>query len=259
MFVGFNYSASKYDFEDADYEIGKKLFEDQKRAIQSNLSTYLDKNGNINAKQLCEEWFPQIDVDIFLSHSHKDQELVISLAGWLYEHLGITSFVDSCLWGYANKIQRQIDNNCCVLKRDKNGNIKSYCYEDRNQSTSHVHMILNGALAKMIDRTECIMFVNTPNSLFLKNEEGNNQTYSPWIYSELLISRIVRKKPPRGYREDVKKAISESYSDLKVKYDVDLTHLINLEIEDLKCVKSNSITKDSRKNLDLLYEIVGVY
>ena len=57
----------------------------------------------------------------------------------------------------------------------------------------------------------------------------------------------------------MKKAISESYSDLKVKYDVDLTHLINLEIEDLKCVKSNSITKDSRKNLDLLYEIVGVY
>lgn len=42
-------------------------------------------------------------------------------------------------------------------------------------------MMLNGALAKMINSTECLIFMNTPNSIKAQDVENENKTASPWI------------------------------------------------------------------------------
>src|SRR5690606_35011062 len=161
-------------------------------------------------------WFPQIDADIFISHSHSDEKMAILLAGWLKETLGVYVFIDSCIWGYSNDLLRQIDNKHCL-----NPSGETYSYEKRNNSTSHVHMMLSTALNMMIDKTECLFFLNTPNSISTK--EVISQTESPWIYSEISMSELVRRKKLSEYRPAVTRmfakggAINES---LKVKYDV---------------------------------------
>lgn len=51
-------------------------------------------------------WFPKINADIFLSHSHKDEKLIIAFAGWLKDTFNLDVFIDSCIWGYSNDLQK---------------------------------------------------------------------------------------------------------------------------------------------------------
>nr|MBK7064154.1 hypothetical protein [Deltaproteobacteria bacterium] len=63
---------------------------------------------------------------------------------------GLTAFVDSSVWGDANELLAEIDNRFC-WSDDR----RTYDYRKRNNSTSHVHMMLATALSVMIDRCEC--------------------------------------------------------------------------------------------------------
>lgn len=53
-------------------------------------------------------------------------------------------------------------------------------------------MIFSVALTQMIDNTECLFFQNTPNSI--TPNATINHTESPWIYFEIAMSRLIRKK-----------------------------------------------------------------
>lgn len=61
--------------------------------------------------------------------------------------------------------------------------------EEFSYNLSCVHMMLSSALSTMIDKCECVFFLNTPSSLNL-----NKKTESPWIYYELNIADVVQKK-----------------------------------------------------------------
>lgn len=154
--------------------------------FRKTLRHYLQANGNLDAATMEQEWFGSVQADIFLSHSHRDETLIEAFAGWLHEKCGVFAFVDSSLWGYADDLLLEIDNDYC-----KNDGKNTYSYELRNISTSYVHMILNTALAKMIYQTECLIFVNTENSTIKENITDESKTLSPWIYSELALSKII--------------------------------------------------------------------
>lgn len=171
----------KYYREDVLGLTGKE--DDSFRKI---LRQYLQANGNLDAATMEQEWFGSVQADIFLSHSHRDETLIEAFAGWLYEKCGVFAFVDSSLWGYADDLLREIDNDYC-----QNDDKQTYSYKLRNISTSYVHMILNTALAKMIHQTECLIFVNTENSTIKENITDESKTLSPWIYSELALSKII--------------------------------------------------------------------
>lgn len=171
----------KYYREDVLGLTGKE--DDSFRKI---LRQYLQANGNLDAATMEQEWFGSVQADIFLSHSHRDETLIEAFAGWLHEKCGVFAFVDSSLWGYADDLLLEIDNDYC-----KNDGKNTYSYELRNISTSYVHMILNTALAKMIHQTECLIFVNTENSTIKENITDESKTLSPWIYSELALSKII--------------------------------------------------------------------
>ena len=167
----------------------KQYIIEQKRITEEKthkiIDQYLLNDGTLDASAMESDWFPEVDADIFLSHSHADEKAIIDIAGFLFKECGLKCFIDSMVWGYADKLLKQIDEKYCIKSRDEKGN-KIYSYENRNRTTAQVHLMLQGALAKMIDRCECLVFVNTPQSLKMSDVQVDSMTASPWIYSELL-------------------------------------------------------------------------
>ena len=185
-FFGGKNACEKYQKHYRKYVLGLTDKDKENDLFRKTLRHYLQANGNLDAATMEQEWFGSVQADIFLSHSHRDETLIEAFAGWLHEKCGVFAFVDSSLWGYADDLLLEIDNDYC-----KNDGKNTYSYELRNISTSYVHMILNTALAKMIYQTECLIFVNTENSTIKENITDESKTLSPWIYSELALSKII--------------------------------------------------------------------
>lgn len=166
---------------------GKHRHEAQKRLIYDSLPEYLRPNGTVDGAKLEADWFPNIEAHLFLSHSHADEDFAIVLSQLLYDKFKINTFIDSCVWGYCNDLLLNLDKNFC-LTSDK----KYYKYDLRNYTTGLVHMMLATALTKMIDRCECLFFLNTSNSIVL--DPSQCETSSPWIYHELYQSKVICRR-----------------------------------------------------------------
>lgn len=152
MFSKFKLNDIVYsDFK--EYEsLGKEYYTKIQTDIQSSLKEFIGIDGVIDGTKLQESWFPtRQKFSVFLSHSHADEKLAVSIAGFLKKELNLNTFIDSCLWGYSNDLLREIDEKYC---RHSNGT--SFDYDKRNYSTSHVHMMLSIALSRMIDKCESV-------------------------------------------------------------------------------------------------------
>lgn len=247
MYIGFNLKLNLSEKNITDYyELGLKNLEKDKVTVRNTLDELLLPNGSLDGTTMQNNWFPQIEADIFLSHSHKDERMAIALAGLLLKHLNVKVFVDSCIWGYSNDLLKIIDNRFCKLNSDY------YDYNKRNYSTSHVHMMLASALNMMIDKTECLFFLNTPQSI--TTEESINSTLSPWIYAEITTSQLIQRKALSEYRIQVtefsKKAQRQVLTE-SISYELDLHHLTELNEPDIsKWLKDYA---DEKYALDVLY------
>lgn len=259
MFAGFNLAMQEECLVDGYYGKGADYLRSQKSKIEDNLMSFICESESIDGTSLQENWFPALKMDAFLSHSHKDEKLTVALAGWLHDECGVDSFVDSFIWGYADDLLEIMDNCYCVKSKTETNT--TYDYQLRNRTTSHVHMMLNVAIQNMIDRSECLLFVNTPNSMMVKNSmQGGGTTLSPWIYSEIAFSQIVRHRKLSEYRcggtENVtrKDALFE-HAELKVGYSVSTEHLEKLSFTDLEKWKQDidKCKKTITYPLDLLY------
>lgn len=238
--------------------VGQEIHNDNKAIIELELDKFKNADNVISAEDIIENWFPKIKADIFLSHSRKDENLIIGLAGWLYKTFGLKSFIDSEVWGYADNLLKIIDDNYCKNKFEK-----TYNYNLRNRSTSHVHMMLSIALTEMIDRCECIIFVNTKNSFTpvnYLNDEG--RTESPWIYAEIAMTRMIRQRTPEAHRpaltmDSLSHALEHSTESrqLRISYPAELFHLTQLSIHDLNEWKEIEESKRSKHPLDSLYKM----
>ena len=210
-----------------------------KRAIHENLEKYCTMNGDFNAFAIQEDWFPQLDFDVFISHSHRDEEWAKAFAMILQEVFGLKVFVDSAVWGYFDTLLKEMR-----------------CNTGMSNAVSHAHMMLTMALMKMIDRTECLFFLNTPKSINL-DEEFNTGTYSPWLYMEIGISRMIEKKYPERYK-------SFSMENLREKkllkssmwYQTDISHLTTLDADDLNSWQEKyQSCRGYMHSLDILYKL----
>lgn len=224
MYKGFQITLAETNFTNPAYlhELGNNHLLENKGQIEEQIDSFILADGFLDGSLMQENWFPQINADVFISHSHHDEELAIIFAGWLYETFGLTAFIDSCVWGYANDLLREIDNSYCRRQHSSH-----YDYNKRNYSTSHVHMMLSVALSQMIDNTECLFFINTPHSI--TTESVIQQTESPWIYMEISMSQLIRRKCKKEHRIH---KITESFSDggkLQVKYYLPTEHLISID------------------------------
>lgn len=229
---------------------GEEIMKTKKSNIKKNLEEYINQQGYINMSSISEDWFPSVECDIFLSHSHRDSNLVKGLVGFFHKLFNIDVFVDSYIWGYCNDLLRELDEKYC-----RKGDL-SFDYDKRNYSTSHVHMMLSNSLNKMINKSECIIFLQTENSLDAKNIIENG-TSSPWIYSELISTKLIQIKVPKRVSQVEKRAIFEKnielLEDFKPMYRGEVSHLERLTAKCLKYV-SNKTLQTKEDTLDEIYK-----
>lgn len=269
MFSGYNLKIKKCFFKNKkksfeEYiEIGEQHLNSQINAYKNGLNQYVH-NGTINGSKLQSDIFPTVDADIFISHSHKDKNLANALAGWLHEEFRLDVFIDSNVWGYSEELLEIINSKYSNKRRDTDRGYL-YDYQACNIASQHVNIMLSIALQKMIDKVECIMLLNTDNSISVFNDDDKqfNSTYSPWLYSEIICTQIVRKKPLLYYRDYSKlchanESVSEEYKScfsLEIAYTVSLLHLTELNASDLIewSSKYNFYGYDYEYALDALY------
>lgn len=250
MFAKFNLSMSDQLFNVNDYvKEGKTQFAESKCAVQKALDQYLRNDGTLDAAAIEADWFPQVDTDIFISHSHKDEKLAISLAGYLAKNCHVSSFIDSTVWGYADELLKEINDKYSRLNQPgKNG----YEYAKVNRSAQQVYLLLQGALAKMINRCECLIFLNTPAAMHVSDIKDENLTSSPWIYSELTMASTFPPRPYKDYR------IIDSYIRAEMNYNVCLDSFVDLSFSDIEKARNETLIKGGPFFLDKLYENKGI-
>lgn len=245
-------------------ERGLSIYQEHERQAKKSLKEFLYDNEHIDGTAMKSNWFQIEKVDIFISHSHQDINKVKAFAGWLYDEFNLIAFIDSCAWGYCDELLKQIDDEYC---KKKDG--KTYDYDRRNYTTSHVHMMLSTALAEMIDNTECIMFYNTPNSISLADDvetiknAKKKVTLSPWIYHELALTSLVRKSETERTIPLLEKSLSHKiYSEknnINIEHDVDkyLGEMLPLTADELKLWKRNYAILTHKLDGDCILHIQG--
>lgn len=223
-----------------------------KSVDQTRLRSILQKiltSNTISVSEVEEALFPKFSTHVFISHSHADLEDAKKLSDFLYSHFNIESFIDSEFWGNVDMLVESI-----LRTSTSQSEIKKY--------TSHAYMILAMALLKAMDKTECVFFLNTTNSVTLNPETAKIATRSPWICLELLCTQNLRRVIPTRHRVKVTAGLNEMNLSLedRVKkereflYDIDTSHLTVLNNSDLNLWKiKGDFCVAAQTNLDVLY------
>lgn len=161
-----------------------------KEKIKESFDDLLLSENQIDVELLQKEWFPVGEYDVFLSHSHKDIDDIEALAGYLTKEMGLRVFVDSFIWRYCDELLRKLNNeyNCI--------DSTTYRHLGANWCCTNVTLILNSALQEVINKSEVLFFYNSPNSI-THEYKGAERSDSPWIYSEILISKVIEKRFPK--------------------------------------------------------------
>lgn len=235
------------------YKIGLEKFSEIQQPIKKTLESFLYSDKGIDGTKLEKNWFPKFDTDIFISHSHKDKDLAIALSGWLFQEHNILCFIDSCLWGYSDTLLKNINDDYSWFDKSKD----IYAYDKVNFASSHIHMMLSNALAVMIDKSECFILLNTPQSI--KAYKDVDKTESPWIHSEILMSKLLKDKKPERLLERLVES-TETFSKglgspaLRIDYDLDINHLMKIDSDFFMDDWGNKIYKNKYEALDSLYK-----
>lgn len=246
MYIGFNLHIDKNAeiFEDLYaykyfQELGENHLNSQKAHYERDLEKYV-KQEEIDGTKIQDEWFPQVNADIFISHSRNDKELACALAGWINEKFDLKCFIDSNVWGYSNELLKEMNSRLSNKREDGDGGY-IYDHQSCNQVSQHVNTMLSIALQKMIDKVEAVILLNTDNAVKVCSNTQMEKTYSPWIYSEIICTQLIRKKPLLAYRSY--KLLREAYRGMlesvlffahaNISYNVSLKHLKQLKGDDL--------------------------
>lgn len=201
-----------------------------------NLEDFLIDRNIFNGETLMKSWFPSdIKFDIFISHSHRDETLVKAMAYKLKKDFGLRCFIDSCIWGYVEDLRDNIINY--------NNQLQHPLSEE--QISQNIYIMLNSSLQQAMRNSECLFFLNTPNSILPLNS-NNATTYSPWLLSEIsMFNNMVKEFPSRTTH-----LLESNFS--AFEYKLDLSGLINLTADDLNNWVDNH--DQNRNALDELYE-----
>lgn len=258
MYAGFNLVMSQSDGLSSGIKFSEYLsrendpFADQVKAIQSELNEYVLEGTDIpDGTAIQDDWFPEMDADIFISHSHKDVELAQGLAGWIYKTFELRCFIDSNVWGYADHLLEQINSKFSNKREEQSGRVL-YDHESCIAASKHVDTMLTIALYKMIDRCECIFLLNTDNSIQPYGAMPHDKTFSPWIYSEIVCSQLIRKEKRRILQKYMRHeaSIQESYTPA---YTVTTQHLLPIDLSNLIKWEKEYQKKSCVHPLDVLY------
>ena len=262
MYIGFDYKIKSYEAELIIEMVSSKqlraIESEMKQKLGTGLKLYLEKGKAIDASIVSEEWFPDVNADIFISHSHKDKDLALAIASLIREKLGIKCFVDGAVWGNVNELLKEIDEEYCRNRDAEGKKLSTYDYDSRNKSTAHVYMILGLALAKMMDRCECLFFLNTPDSINAESSVRMDVTKSPWLYYEIGLSSLIQKPLElhnnRSYLEKAETKVFNEAVDIDFPIDTDHLHDLNYKGFFRWMNKCALMDRRPQKHLEVLYK-----
>lgn len=234
MFRCFKLAIHNTDFFDQNHKHieeykkqGKRIKEELQNQVEDILSAVTNAEGVIDGEQLSDVWFPVMNKDIFISYSHNDEDLALTLAGIINQVFGLSVFVDATIWGSADCLLKAIDREYCMQEDG------TYNYTKRNFSTSHVHAMLTTSIMRAMDQTEAIFFLNTSNSTYkLKNGFSKEHTLSPWIYEEIACAKLLRERSWEEYRMIRMHEAYHFEKSLNVAYPYDLKEYKTITFED---------------------------
>ncbi|HCG8132753.1 TPA: hypothetical protein NJ508_004214 [Vibrio parahaemolyticus] len=238
------------------------ILDAKKTNISTTFKDILMNENQLDAEKIIQAWFPSDRYDVFISHSHKDKDLANDLANWLYEKFSITSFIDSHVWGYANKLLQELNNE--YARKDS----ATYHYEPAMSNAANVYLMLSTALSEMIEKSECLLFINTENTLRnirIKDSQDESRTASPWIMHELKVSSLIEKKLVREalVAESFEKVLGAE--SIGFSYNVSTNHLIKADekifqawLDDFSNSNKDKANGEPKQHiaLDTLYQII---
>jgi hypothetical protein len=239
---------------------GEEILEERWPTASRTLDEFINV-GVLDGDAIKEKWFRKTNAHVFISHSHKDKNKAVGLAGFLHDELGLLPFVDSLIWGDSRDLQRRIDRECCWDTNEK----KHFNYLQRNYATSHVNMMLATSLTAAMDSCEALIFLDTPKSISIedakKPEQGKVATESPWIYHELMTSSVLRRKvDPRRFKDaDGHMVVAmqialEDANRARFGYRPPVEHLMELTDSALRLCRRENLKVFAA--LDFLYDIL---
>lgn len=241
-----------------------EAYKARKGNLLISLEKYLLDGSNIlDADEIQKSVFPLHDIDVFISHSHADEDEAIRIALSM-ENIGLNAFVDSCVWGRADELLRKIDDKFCVPE-----GWDSYSYNLRNRTTTNVHLILNAALQQMIQQSELFIFLGTENAIKIDDYMSvKGRLSSPWIFSELTFAKSVKRSDRRIFQEGnesfKKMAIQSSASELgfsyplpKLKHEMNFQELNRWLEEGIPADEGIAGRVKGLMHLDMLYRKLG--
>lgn len=230
---------------------GENIFKRNLGIVRKKLEEYLSPTGKLKMTEIQEDWFPEIKADIFLSHSHQDEQKALILAGYLKKKFGLVTFIDSLVWGNFLDLLKEIDEK---YNKQENG---SYNYKKSTRASVNVNLTLMMALTKMLDRCECAFFLGSPNSISISESSSENVTNSPWIYSEIEILNVIQSRKPeriKGLQEFSGVQNSVSFNP---EYEVNLKEFKELDNETFT-KWTNQKSQLPQDALDFLYKITEI-
>ncbi len=238
------------------YSIVLKELDKKSSNITANIAQILkgDARGIIDGEALLQACMPTDTekYDVFISHSHLQEDLATDLAAYLKLKYGVKCFVDGFVWGSCdNDILKPIDRIW-----SKHDTIEgSYSYEKRNYSTSHVHAMLSMALLEMIDQCECCIFIIPEEDYSITGIR--DCTLSPWIYEEITMFNKVEKRDPQRIRR-CNESFSATDEKLSIRYKLDLSDMPEIKAPHLKkYISMEDLSVEYTRAygwLDILYE-----
>lgn len=201
--------------------------------VKGVLSDLLNpESGIIDGNTLKELIFPTgarphfPNFDVFISHSHNDEEPAEHLADILRSEYEKTPFLDKYVWSSADELLRNIDNAYC-----KRENSRNYVYEKRNFSTSHVHTMLSMAIMEMIAKCKSFIFIESSESLdYNQLKDYGETTLSPWLYQGLQYVRMLSTAIRRSLNEQREFSTG---GQLRIRYGADLSDFTVLNADNI--------------------------
>lgn len=187
MYKGFRLKVTTEDEREINKLLSDAYMPLDVKVSDEDISSVLKSDS---ANLIMDKCFKACNANIFLSHSHEDRELARKVASLFCER-DLRVFVDSDVWEYADMLLKRFDDKHCISERDKD----LYDYGKRNKSTSLVHIMLANALMRMIDKTECFLFLQTGRSS-IANTDHSIETLSPWLFHELNIANNIEIEEP---------------------------------------------------------------
>lgn len=209
-----------------------------------------NSNNVIDMNKKMDELFPTENTDIFISHSHKDIDTANKVKDFLENTFNVSVFIDSNVWKNSNDYLRDLDNQYC-----RNVNEDTYNYDKRNNTTTHVHMMLATSILHAMDKSECIILLQSPN-YSQQHTDNMMKTNSAWIYLEALTSQLLRIKIPKRvttFLEHSMKKVQDSKLEFIPEYSIDISKLKTIDFKSVLTLQNRNLRKT--EFLDALYKL----